>query len=182
VGSTPVQIGQRESDFGNPLGLLSDCHRRMERFLGVLLKLSEAKHGGELDSDEAGALKAALDYFRNSAPKHTADEEESLFPRMRAAGALAGLDDLESDHQLADAGHRQVDALGRQWLEGGRLPEESARAMARLLRQLTEMYAHHISLEDNQIFPAAARALGAGELAEVGREMKTRRIPAKTER
>ncbi len=29
----PISIGQKlESDFRNPLGLLSDCHRRIERF------------------------------------------------------------------------------------------------------------------------------------------------------
>jgi hemerythrin-like domain-containing protein len=182
VGSTPVQIGQRESDFSNPLGLLGDCHRRIERFLGVLLTIAESGDGGELDPARAASLKAALDYFRNAAPKHTADEEESLFPRMRAAGALAGLNDLESDHQVADAAHREVDALGRHWLELGRLPEEQAQRMTRLLRLLAEMYARHIAVEDNEIFPEAARVLGAEELAEVGREMKTRRIPVQTER
>jgi len=182
VGSTPVQIGQRESDFSNPLGLLSDCHRRIERFLGVLLKLSEAKRCGELDPSESASLRAALDYFLDAAPKHTADEEESLFPRMRAAGALAGLNDLESDHQVAEAAHREVEALGRQWLVEGRLPEESARRMTGLLRQLDEMYSRHIAVEDNEIFPEAARVLGAGELAEVGQEMKTRRNRTKTER
>ena len=29
------------------------------------------------------ALESALRYFREAAPKHTADEEESLFPRLR---------------------------------------------------------------------------------------------------
>ena len=182
MGSTPVQIGQRESDFSNPLGLLSDCHRRIERFLGVLLRLSEIKQGGELGPFEGISLKAALDYFHDAAPKHTADEEESLFPRMRAAGAPAGLDDLESDHQLADAAHREVDALGREWLEQGLLPDIAAQRMLELLRQLADMYSRHIAMEDNEIFPEAARMLSGEQVAEVGREMKTRRIPAKTER
>jgi len=182
VGSTPIQIGRRESDFSNPLGLLSDCHRRIERFLGALLRLSEANQGGGLDPSEAASLKAALDYFRDAAPKHTADEEESLFPRMRSAGAPAGLEDLESDHHLADAAHREVEALGRQWLAQNRLPEEPVRRLIALLRQLAEMYSRHIAVEDNEIFPAAARALNSEQLAEVGREMKTRRFPAQTER
>ena len=182
MGSTPVQIGQRESDFSNPLGLLSDCHRRIERFLGVLMKLSETKQGGAFDQEEAASLLSALDYFRDAAPKHTADEEESLFPRMRAAGALAGLSDLESDHQVAESAHREVDALGRRWLAEGRLPEGPARRMTGLLGQLAEMYSRHIAVEDHEIFPEAARVLNAGQLAAVGREMKTRRIPVKTER
>ena len=178
----PVQIGQRESDFHNPLGLLSDCHRRIERFLGVLLTLSRTRHGGPLEPAEAASLRAALDYFREAAPKHTADEEESLFPRMRAAGALEGLDLLELDHQLSSVAHNEVEAFGRAWLATGTLPKESAERMAVMLQQLSDMYAAHIAVEDREIFPAAGRVLTSAQLAAVGREMENRRIQTKTER
>jgi len=36
-----------------------------------------------LTEETRAALESALRYFREAAPKHTADEEESLFPRMR---------------------------------------------------------------------------------------------------
>lgn len=37
----PVTIGaKRESDFTDPLGMLSDCHRRVERFLQALIKVT----------------------------------------------------------------------------------------------------------------------------------------------
>ncbi|HEV2691229.1 MAG TPA: hemerythrin domain-containing protein, partial [Bryobacteraceae bacterium] len=93
----PIQIGQKkESDFSDPLGLLSDCHRRIERFLGVLIRICQKRNGGTMAADERQALETALTYFRNAAPKHTADEEDSLFPRMRASGrAEAALDCLE---------------------------------------------------------------------------------------
>ena len=32
----PVQIGAKAHPFSNPTGLLSDCHRRIEMFLGAL--------------------------------------------------------------------------------------------------------------------------------------------------
>ena len=178
----PVQIGRRESDFTHPLGLLSDCHRRIERFLNVLLTLSRTRAGSALDSAESASLRAALDYFRDAAPEHTADEEESLFPRMRAAGALAELDHLESDHAAAAAAHAEVDALGSRWLDAGSLPAESATRLADLLLQLDETYRRHIALEDSEIFPAAGRVLSREQLAEVGREMENRRIRARTER
>jgi hypothetical protein len=31
----PVQIGAKTHNFSDPTGLLSDCHRRIEMFLGV---------------------------------------------------------------------------------------------------------------------------------------------------
>src|SRR5579872_776949 len=100
----PITIGaKQESDFTDPIGMLGDCHRRIERFLSVLQKLASERQGGALNGQEQNALAASLRYFREAAPKHTADEEESLFPRMREAGPTATrklfdrIEALESD-------------------------------------------------------------------------------------
>ena len=38
----PIVIGAKpESSFTDPLGMLSDCHRRIEMFLNVLVRLAE---------------------------------------------------------------------------------------------------------------------------------------------
>src|SRR6185436_17510081 len=102
-----IQIGAKPSPtFREPLALLSDCHRRVESFLRALILVTEQAQGGGLNSQQREALETALRYFREAAPKHTADEEESLFPRMREAGAAAGealakIQALEADHQVA---------------------------------------------------------------------------------
>src|SRR5579864_3932963 len=137
----PVQIGQkRESSFGDPLGLLSDCHRRIERFLAVLVKICDASKGGELKAGERASLETALVYFRNAAPKHTSDEEDSLFPRLRASGeakaALDCLEKLEGDHDMARRDHEAVDSLGMRWLGQGQLREQDAREMSQALGRL----------------------------------------------
>lgn len=176
----PVQIGQkRESDFSNPLGLLSDCHRRIEKFLAVLIKVSDRAQGRALDPEERTALTNALEYFRNSAPKHTADEEDSLFPRLRAQTSLDYLTELETDHHAADRDHQLVDALGRRWLNEGPLPAQQSHDLKEALARLSHMYAHHIAVEDHELFPLAARLLPADQLAEVGLEMAKRRKVAK---
>ena len=118
----------------------------------------------------------------NAAPQHTADEEESLFPRMRAAGAMTSLDALESDHRISAAAHDEVDALGRCWLEAGSLPAESVQRVTGLLKQLADTYAGHIAMEDSEVFPAARRVLSNEALAAVGREMKNRRTRSQMER
>jgi hemerythrin-like domain-containing protein len=176
----PVEIGQkRESSFSNPLGLLSDCHRRIERFLAVLVKICDASKGGELKADERASLETALAYFRNSAPKHTSDEEESLFPRLRASAeakaALDCLEKLEGDHELARRDHESVDSLGTRWLREGRLSEQESMELSEALSRLASLYARHIAIEDTELFPLASRVLPADELAEVGREMADRR-------
>ncbi len=169
----PVQIGQKaESDFTNPLGLLSDCHRRIERFLNVLVRVSEERKGGELRAEEKAALETALTYFRSAAPKHTADEEDSLFPRLRASGradaALECLDKLEGDHQAAARDHGTVDSLGMRWLAEGRLSAAQAAEIGLALTRLSSLYASHIAIEDQELFPLAAKVLAEEELAAGG--------------
>ncbi len=178
----PIQIGKRpDHDFDAPLGLLSDCHRRIEHFLRVLVALVE--RGATLDESGRRDLDGALKYFATSAPLHTADEEESLFPRLRqskdeaALHALTTMDRLERDHQDAALHHAAVDRIGRQWLAGGALPDEELQTLRSHLKRLQELYRAHISIEDRELFPAAARALPAETLAAVGREMAARRRP-----
>ena len=173
----PVQIGQKpESDFSNPIGLLSDCHRRIELFLGVLIKVSEKRNGSELPAEEKAALENALTYFRDAAPKHTSDEEDSLFPRLRrAAAALQCLEKLEGDHQAAARDHETVDSLGTRWLTDGKLASEQAVELTQALTRLSNLYANHIAIEDTELFPLAAKLLPQNELAAVGREMANRR-------
>jgi len=175
-----IQIGQKkESDFTDPLGLLGDCHRRIEHFLGVLVRLSTKARGGSLDSAEKELLERALAYFRNAAPKHTADEEDSLFPRLRASAAsdapLARLDELEHEHELAARDHEIVESSGRCWLAEGILAPEQGARMVQALERLAGIYSRHIAVEDTELFPLASRLLQPEELAEVGREMADRR-------
>src|SRR5262245_47551857 len=100
-----LKIGQQpEHGFDQPLGLLSDCHRRIEHFLAVLVAITDQANGEALSAARRSQLQGALTYFSSAAPKHTADEEESLFPRLEASGhpdASAALDivrRLERDH------------------------------------------------------------------------------------
>jgi hemerythrin-like domain-containing protein len=175
----PVQIDTRESDFSNPLGLLSDCHRRIEHFLDVLVRVSAKGKDAPFLPQERAALEKALAYFRNSAPKHTADEEESLFPRLResrdAQSSLDCLRDLESDHQAAARDHAIVDSLGQLWLVQGVLAEPQIRKMSQALERLSATYKRHIAIEDTELFPLAARVFPHEQLSDVGREMAERR-------
>ena len=122
----PVQIGAKTHNFTDPTGLLSDCHRRIEMFLETLAAAGKVMHEPPSD-DTARALQAALVYFRQAAPKHTADEEESLFPRLRGReeaelrSALSTLDRLEKDHDTVSPLHAAVERLAETFLETGSL-------------------------------------------------------------
>ena len=176
----PVQIGTKASNFSDPTGLMSDCHRRIEMFLNALRAVADFDDR-QLAEDEQRALDAALRYFREAAPKHNSDEEESLFPRLRSAldpevrSALADLARLEEEHRWAAPLHAEVDRLGQQWLLEGRLARDQVRAFQSAVGKLEFMYRTHIEFEDHVLFPLAARVLSPAQSAEIAQEMAKRR-------
>lgn len=149
-------------------------------FLGTLVRLSEFG-GRELDVEARAALEASLKYFREAAPRHTADEEESLFPRMRrmklveVEEAIAKLDPLEKEHRRADLLHAEVNECGSRWLAQGRLNASDAQRFQADLAELAGIYKEHIRIEDEIVFPVAGRLLPAAEKAAIAREMEARR-------
>jgi iron-sulfur cluster repair protein YtfE (RIC family) len=176
----PVQIGAKTHAFSDPTGLLSDCHRRIEMFLGSLQRVAEIIDH-PLTKEAHAALESALQYFREAAPKHTADEEESLFPRLRQIhnpevdSALSTLDALEDDHRRTDALHAEVHILGVQCLKEGQLSGEEAGRFRQAINTLASIYGEHIRTEDNVVFPAAKRALSGAQKSAIANEMAFRR-------
>lgn len=178
----PVTLGSRpEHGFDQPLGLLSDCHRRIERFLAILQKVMDGAGGKPLNDERRRAVEAALEYFRTAAPRHTADEEESLFPLLRASGeptvqtAMRAVQVLEQEHGAANVAHAEVEFWYRRWIELGPLAAPQTRRLARVLHELREMYCRHIDMEDHEIFPLAGEVLSREQLAQLGKQMAQRR-------
>jgi hemerythrin-like domain-containing protein len=177
-----LKIGQRpDHGFDRPLGLLSDCHRRIEHFLGILVTIAREAHGAPVTDAQRSQLQAAVTYFAVAAPKHTADEEHSLFPRLResrdegAVRALHLVDRLEQEHHAAEGHHRVVDRLVTRWLSDGSLPDGEATELSLQLAMLRKIYEAHIALEDGVVFPVATRTLSDDQLRAIGREMAARR-------
>jgi hemerythrin-like domain-containing protein len=177
----PLTIGSKESTFGDPIGLLSDCHRRIERFLQILQKIIDEKVGRSLGGEYRRSLEAALKYFRDAAPKHTADEEKDLFPALRSAGRadveqiLTRIDGLENDHTRADKWHRECDEIGKRWLRDDHLCLRDTARFRTVLLSLARLYQSHIAIEEREIFPVAQTIFSDEEKAAIGRSMADRR-------
>lgn len=176
----PVQIGAETHNFTDPTGLLTDCHRRIVTFLDTLRAVAQViDHPPTTDVERA--LEAALRYFSQAAPKHTADEEESLFPRLRqisraeVTSALDKLQGLEAEHRWANPLHREVEQLGVKYLSEGGLSKPEVDRFRDAIRDLHSMYERHIRLEDNVIFPLAARLLTEQDKSAIADEMAGRR-------
>ena len=175
----PVQIGAKpDSGFDDPIGMLTDCHRRIEMFLNILCVVADRAAGRALTGEESAAAQAALQYFRIGGQRHTEDEEQSLFPRMRAAGSeeevreIAG---LEGDHQDANQVHGNVEVLYDKWIRTGSLDVKDQDELLAGIDHLKRLYTEHIRLEEQVVFPRASKLLNAEAVHAMGQELRKRR-------
>ncbi|MBD0326816.1 MAG: hemerythrin domain-containing protein [Pyrinomonadaceae bacterium] len=177
-------IGQPSvPNFADPLGLMSHCHRKIEGYLAGLTAAGEILLGGR-PVELAGAFQvidAAREHFALRLPKHTEDEEVSLFPRLREYGgheaeeSLAALAALETEHRVAEGVHAEFDELV-EWLpRDGSAAVKEIYLFNELVAELADLYRPHIRVEDEIIFPAAARVIPSDALSIIGQEMRARR-------
>ncbi len=178
----PITIGLGpEITFTNPLGWLRGCHDRIAHFLKVLVTVATRRQWGALHRADRETLEAFLRYFREAAPKHTEDEEQSLFPRLKESTAPSAvalrptLHALAAEHQTIQKIQSEAEQLVERWLmEGQLLPHEGKRLLA-LLPPLQGSYEKHMEVEDREVFSVAARVLTASQMVAIGREMAKRR-------
>jgi hemerythrin-like domain-containing protein len=174
-----VQIGARpDSGFDDPIGMLKDCHRRIERFLGILCQVARQAQGRGLNADERRAVEAALRYFDESGPRHNLDEEDSLFPRLRAMKAAEVLEKvkrLETEHGEAGVLHREAGQLYSKWMVERGLSADKGMRLQTIAEELQRLYREHIHIEEDVVFPVAAKLLDRDAVAAMGSEFRIRR-------
>ena len=178
VNTMAIQIGAKpDNGFDDPIGMLKDCHRRIERFLGILCVVVDRAQGRSLADEERDAVRAALQYFRTGGQRHTADEEESLFPRLRESDAKSfeEIDRLEDDHHEADDLHRSVERLYTVWIESGSLGPEDVRLLHSETAGLKQLYSDHIQIEETIVFARAIQVLDNRAIDAIGTEFRFRR-------
>ena len=169
-------MGEATPGFEDPLGVLRACHRRIAARLDLLERLPEhvERHGA--DASAQSAAQSVLNYFDRAAVHHHEDEEEDLFPMLRDARGRAGWDDrvLASLEQLTVEHER----MAWRWAQ----VRPSLVALTRGKRvptlrteDLVRAYRAHMAVEDELIFPLAARLLDSDELQRLGTAMQKRR-------
>lgn len=148
----------------DPFEQLESSHRRLEERLAELGAAATTPAGSGRDA-ALGVVEAVLDYFDRSVQRHEADEEKSLFPRLRAHPELtATLEMLECEH-------REHERLHADLREGYQDPGY----LAELARKLATAYRAHILEEERVLFPAARRLLKEADLLAIAAEMEARR-------
>jgi hemerythrin-like domain-containing protein len=173
-----ILIGAKlDSGFDDPIGMLKDCHIRIESFVGILCVVVDRALGRILNDEEKCAVQTALQYFHTGGQRHTADEEESLFPRLREwdAGFVAEIERLEGDHREANDLHGSVERLYTAWIASGDLTAIDGLEIKAKTDRLRKLYSDHIVAEETIVFARASQLLDSQTIAAIGTEFRFRR-------
>ena len=137
------------------------AHRDIEARVAELERASDDPSGSGLD-----AIARLLAYFDGPAALHHADEDQTLFPRLRPLDGFAQmLGAFDFQHQMNDAAYAEL-------REAFRAAPSKLRGVA---HRFAELQRAHIMAEERALFPLAARSLSAEVLARMSDEMAARR-------
>lgn len=161
----------------DPLAHIFACHRRIEDRLGVLERA--AAHLEDLRGEAIEAITNSFRFFDSNGVWHTADEEESIFPRIESRLGDADarfLHDLEAEHREAEALYSRLKELAANLTPSDSVSSDGVTAEFRqTVERLCAIYRSHIASEDSRFLDIARRVLDEGQLSEIAREMKARR-------
>jgi hemerythrin-like domain-containing protein len=157
-----------------PVDHLDACHRRIEERLNTLERVGP--HLCDRPAEAREALQAVFWFFDSSGVNHTADEEESFFPRL--AGKMTPADRewlaaLEADHLKAEALYDELKALVAALPESPRPADQAA--YIDLAARLCALYRDHIRREDERFSDLSRQHLSEADLHRISVEMKQRR-------
>ncbi|HUL97157.1 MAG TPA: hemerythrin domain-containing protein [Usitatibacter sp.] len=163
--------------FDDPVDALLGFHRRIERQLATLGRITYHLEMHGLDAEGSAMAAGVLDFFTSSLALHHLDEE-ALFPLLEMR--IASVEERERLRLLRarlESEHREMDRMWRSLkrpLEG--IAEGINRGVpADLLQYFRAMQATHISIEEGVLHVAAAKTLTPSDRAALGRGMVARR-------
>ncbi len=163
--------------FDQPLAVLRACHERIQRQCQTLQRLEAhlAQHGA--DEQARQAAQAVMRYFDIAGVHHHADEEDDLFPLLRAhadqpghAGVLAAIERLEQDHRLMENSWADLRQALQQLADGDAAAYKPAQIQA-----FVGLYKRHIELEERAVYDPGEPMLTAAEVTRLGQAMAQRR-------
>ena len=171
-----LDSGANAPTFDDPLEMLLACHGKILRQCDTLQKLSGHLKTHGSDAQARLAAHGILRYFDTAGQFHHQDEEENLFPALRAtAGAESELLDallqrLLKEHVEMLAAWDELRAVLLQIAEG-----MNVRLDERLAKRFIDAHTVHIAVENSELLPLAARLLTSEQLRQIGACMAARR-------
>ncbi len=135
--------------------ILHDCHEHIGERLARLDALArEVGRDGVLGEKQLANLCELLAFFDTAIPVHSADEEQTLFPRLREAlGDCSGgtpMDCMEHEHVQHQAMMRRLKQA---------VVQRDVTGLARAAAAIVAAYRDHIGKEESILYPMARELL-----------------------
>ena len=159
--------------FDNPLEMLLACHGKIQAQCATLHKLLQHLLSHGCDAQAQQAAQAILRYFDTAGQNHHDDEEQDLFPCLLAtsnAEIHKLIAHLLDEHKVLDTAWQQLRPLLFGIAEG-----QATELDIKSAEHFIQVHDRHISLENAQLLPQAARLLDHMQLETLGRSMAARR-------
>ncbi len=151
--------------------MLLECHERIRNHSTLALRLARGEGDARMRQDAAGQL---VRYFGIALPLHVEDEDQSVSPRLNAAGIASpegeALAEMTRQHEEIEA---RLAALLPRWKS---LPESQA-GLLEPSEGLAELLEAHLRLEEKVIFPAMREHLTPADNLALMSEFRARREP-----
>lgn len=170
-----IQIkADKASEPEDAISLLLGCHQRIRHFTQVAFRLAQNPNAPA--PDRADAARSVLRYFQIALPLHEADENESIYPRLRDK-LRAG--DLSEANEAMVRQHTEIDEVIARLIPLWQRTEKGEQSLDSQLLALTDrlqqLWDSHLSLEEEQVIPALRDHLTEQDLSAIRAEMSARR-------
>jgi len=162
---------------GSAFEILTTCHEHIQERLLVLENAGiELLDGGDLGDPIMARFGAVLAFLDVAIPIHSADEEESLFPRLRTRQPFADhpggtpMDQMEHEHREHGDAKQELKVA---------LVKRDAAVAGRCALAMVKDYRDHIAKEEECLYPMAREIItDEAALSEMADEMRARRRDA----
>lgn len=171
------RAAETPADFEHPVALLLACHERVRHFAGLVPKIAVRLSQGGSDRTVQEAAASVLRYFDVAAQLHHQDEEQDVFPALRATLRFGEDEDLAAAIERIEAEHTNLAAAYAavrpelEILAAGRPAQLSLDAAA----GFAALYPAHAAAEESEVFAHLEARLTPQTLAQIGRNMARRR-------
>jgi iron-sulfur cluster repair protein YtfE (RIC family) len=169
-----LKIGKK-NDSPNLDDRLVDCHARIRHFLSTARKLAERP--GAPDDQLREAASGVQRYFTEALPRHVADEDESITPKLRGrdADVDAALARMHEEHERHEPIFARLVELCAAIAESPARAKELAPELDELSATAEREMLSHLELEERVVIPALVRLMTPAERDQIIAEMNARR-------
>jgi len=164
--------GRRRVERRDPFSILERAHHDLQEQLSCLLGAAAALNDDYHDRDARGQIVSLCQFFTEVVTRHERDEEETVFPRVRHRFRHI-IATLEAEHRKQRKLHRELDALASACVRD-ELDEPLVAHLSDLALTLSRSYAHHLEIEELELFPRARVVLPAATRRTMAAEMYAR--------